>query len=46
MTELRQKFERHLISKRYSKNTNEAYVHAVTSLAKYYRQSPDKLTNN
>ena len=46
MTELRQKFERHLTLMRYSKNTNEAYINAVKSLAKYYRQSPDKLTNS
>jgi site-specific recombinase XerD len=46
MTELRQKFERHLTLMRYSKNTNEAYINAVKSLAKHYRQSPDKLTNS
>ena len=45
MTELRQKFERHLILHRLSPKTNEAYMHAVTSLANHYRQSPDKLTD-
>ena len=45
MTELRQKFERHLTLCRYSKNTNKVYMKAVESLAGYYRQSPDCLTD-
>jgi len=45
MTELRKKFERHLIFKRYSQNTNEAYMNAVKSLATHYRLAPDRLTN-
>lgn len=45
MTELRQKFERHLTLYRFSPNTNEAYMNAVKSLAAYYRQPPDKLTD-
>ena len=45
MTELRQKFERHLTLHRLSPKTNAAYMNAVKSLAVYHRQSPDKLTN-
>ncbi len=45
MTELRQKFERHLTLHRLSPKTNAAYMSAVKSLAVYHRQSPDKLTN-
>ncbi|WP_300465550.1 site-specific integrase [Desulfobacula sp.] len=45
MTELRQKFERHLTLHRLSPKTNAAYMNAVKSLAGYHRQSPDKLTN-
>ncbi|MCP3942766.1 MAG: tyrosine-type recombinase/integrase [Desulfobacteraceae bacterium] len=46
MTELRRKFENHLILRRYSPKTSTAYVNAVKSLAKYYRLSPDRLTDN
>ncbi len=46
MTELRRKFERHLILQRYSKSTNRAYMNAVRFLANHYGQSPDRLTNN
>ena len=45
MTELRQRFERHLTLHRLSPKTNAAYMSAVKSLAVYHRQSPDKLTN-
>jgi integrase/recombinase XerD len=45
MTELKQKFERHLTLCRYSPNTNTVYIKAVESLAGYYRQSPDRLTD-
>jgi integrase/recombinase XerD len=45
MTEIRQKFERHLTLQRFSPKTNAAYMNAVKSLAVYHRQSPDKLTN-
>ena len=45
MTELRQKFERHLTLHRLSPKTNAAYMNAVKSLAAYYMQPPDKLTN-
>lgn len=46
MTEIRQRFERHLNFRRYSPKTNAAYINAVKMLAKYHRQSPECLTNN
>jgi len=45
MTELRSKFENHLILRRYSPKTSKAYINAVKSLAEYYRRSPDRLTD-
>ncbi len=45
MTKLRKAFENHLILKRYSSKTNEAYTLAVKGLANYYQQSPDKLSD-
>lgn len=45
MTELRQKFERHMALHRFSPKTKAAYMNALKSLAAYYRQSPDKLSN-
>lgn len=45
MTELRQRFERHLALHRFSPKTNAAYMNALKSLAAYYRQPPDKLTD-
>lgn len=45
MTELRQKFDRHLTLHRFSPKTNEAYMNAIKSLAAYYRQPPDSLTD-
>ncbi len=44
-SKLREKFEQHLILHRLSEKTREAYVRSVVDLAKYYKQSPDKLTN-
>jgi integrase len=46
MTELRQKFERHLTLHRFSPKTNAAYMNAVKSLTAYYRQPPDRLTDS
>jgi site-specific recombinase XerD len=46
MTELRQKFENHLILRRYSPKTSTAYINAVKSLAEYYRRSPDRLSDD
>lgn len=45
MTELRRKFERYLILRRYSPKTNTAYINAIKQLAVHYRRSPDRLTN-
>ena len=45
MTKLRRAFENHLILKRYSSKTNEAYILAVKGLANYHQQSPDKLSD-
>jgi len=44
MTELRQKMIRAMDLKDLSKHTQRTYLAAVTGLAKHYRQSPDKLT--
>jgi hypothetical protein len=42
-SQLRKKFENHLILSRLSANTQEAYIKAVEGLAFFYNQSPDKL---
>ena len=44
MTELRQKMIRAMDLKDLSKHTQRTYLAAVTGLAKHYRKSPDKLT--
>ena len=44
MTQLRQKMIRAMELKNLSHNTQRAYLAAVTGFAKYYRQSPDKMT--
>jgi integrase/recombinase XerD len=44
MTELRQKMIRAMELKNLSKNTQRAYLAAVTGLARHYRQSPDEAT--
>lgn len=44
-SELRKKFENHLILSRLSAKTQEAYLKAVEGLAFFYNQSPDKLSN-
>ncbi len=44
MTELRQKMLRAMDLKDLSKHTQRAYLSAVTGIAKYYRKSPDQLT--
>ena len=44
MTELRQKMIRAMDLKDLSKRTQRTYLAAVTGLAKHYRKSPDKLT--
>ncbi|MFO7970997.1 MAG: site-specific integrase [Desulfobacterales bacterium] len=45
ITELRQKFDKHLTLHRFSPKINEAYMNALKSLAAYYRQPPDRLTD-
>jgi len=43
MTPLRQKMIQDLQIRRYSPRTQEAYLYAVTGLAKHYNESPDKI---
>ena len=45
MTQLRQKMIRAMELKNLSKNTQRAYLAAVTGLAKHYQQSPAKITD-
>lgn len=45
MTPLRQQLIAALSLKRYSLKTHEAYIGAVTSLARYYGRSPDRIDN-
>ncbi len=45
MTELRQKFQRHMTLHRLSPKTHAAYINAVKSLTAYYMQPPDRLTD-
>ena len=44
MTELREKMIREMELRNLSKNTQRSYLQAVYGLAKYYMQSPDKMT--
>ena len=44
MTELRKKMTRAMELKNLSHNTQRAYLAAVTGIAKFYNQSPDKMT--
>lgn len=44
MTELRTKMIRAMELKNLSDNTQRAYLSAVTGIARFYNQSPDKLT--
>ena len=43
MTQLRQQMIRDMQLKRFSPRTQKSYLWAVTELAKYYKQSPDKI---
>jgi site-specific recombinase XerD len=45
MTTLRQQLIQELVLRGMSPRTQEAYIHQVYHLAKYYRQSPDGLTD-
>ncbi|HDH04416.1 MAG TPA: IS91 family transposase [Nitrospirae bacterium] len=44
MTTLRQKMIEEMTLREFSPRTQEAYLRAVTGLAKYHNQSPDKIT--
>lgn len=46
MTELRRRFERYLILRRYSPKTNYSYINAVRSIAGHFHLPPDQLTND
>lgn len=46
MTPLRQQLIEELVLRGMSERTQEAYIHQVYHLAKYYRQSPDELTES
>ena len=43
MTELRQKMINEMTLRRFAQKTQQAYVGAVAGLAKYYKQSPEKI---
>jgi len=45
MTELRQKIIRAMDLKNLSPHTKRTYLAAITGLAKHYRQSPEKITD-
>jgi len=45
MTPLRQKMIREMDLKYLSPHTRRSYLNSVTGLAKHYRQSPEKITN-
>jgi len=44
--ELRQRFDNYLTLQRCSKKTKQAYIHAVSGLANYFKTPPDILTND
>ncbi len=44
MTPLRQQFIEEMVLRRMSPRTQEAYIHQVYQLAKFYRQSPEVLS--
>lgn len=44
-TDLRTQFHNYMTLQRFSRHTKRNYTEAVKGLAKYYMQSPDKLTN-
>jgi len=45
LTPLRKKFTDYMTVRRHAPKTQEAYVHAVYGLSKYYMKSPDQLNN-
>jgi hypothetical protein len=44
-TDLRTKFLNHMTLQRFAYHTKRSYVSSVKGLAKFYKQSPDTLTN-
>lgn len=46
MSELRTRMIRDMTLRGFSPRTHQAYIGAVVGLAKYYRRSPDQLTND
>ena len=46
MSELRTRMIRDMTLRGFSPRTHQAYLGAVVGLAKYYRRSPDQLTND
>ena len=46
MSELRTRMIRDMALRGFSPRTHEAYIAAVVKLAKYYKRSPDQLTND
>ncbi len=45
-SELRQRFEDYMTLRNLSPRTHEAYIGAVTKLSRFYKQSPDQLSND
>jgi hypothetical protein len=45
MSELRTRMIRDMALRGFSPRTHEAYIAAVVKLAKYYKRSPDQLSN-
>ena len=45
-TDLRTKFLNHMTLQRFAYHTKRSYVSSVKGLAKFYKQSPDTLTND
>ena len=46
MSELRTRMIRDMTVRGFSPRTHEAYIGQVVQLAKYYKRSPDELTND
>ena len=46
MAELRDRFTTYMTLRGFSPRTHESYMHAMEELARFYRVSPDRLTND
>lgn len=46
MSPLRSRFCDYMILRGFSANTHESYLHAMVELVRYYRRSPDQLSND